>query len=172
MRTFRLAIILAVMGLATLPAASQTSGTTSGTLRILAPKSGERLQQSFVTVQYELANPGAAAGSPNYWLQLDNREPVVTTATEHSFTGLASGRHTLVVRLVDANNTPISGMEAQLEFAVAPPAPAPRAALPQSDGPVVDDPAPLPAAGSALPLLSVIGFGALVGGIASALKTR
>jgi disulfide bond formation protein DsbB len=30
----------------------------------------------------------------------------------------------------------------------------------------------LPAAGSALPLLSVIGFGVLLGGIASALKTR
>jgi LPXTG-motif cell wall-anchored protein len=30
----------------------------------------------------------------------------------------------------------------------------------------------LPATGSSLPLLSVIGFGVLVGGIASALKTR
>jgi hypothetical protein len=31
---------------------------------------------------------------------------------------------------------------------------------------------PLPSAGSALPLISVIGFGVLVGGIASAMKTR
>ena len=143
-------------------------------LRIVAPKAGERLQQTFVTVQYQLTNPGIAAGTPQYRVQLDNRDPVVTTATETTFTGVTPGSHSLTVDLVDANKTPINGSAASLNFTTVAP-PAPRAALPQSDQGPAHDPAheeALPSGSSALPLLSLIGFGALVGGIASALKTR
>jgi len=141
-------------------------------LRIVAPKPGERLQQTFVTVQYQLTNPGIAAGTPQYRVQFDNRDPQVTTATETTFTGVAPGSHSLTVDLVDANNTPITGSAASLSFVTVAP-PAPRAALPQSDqGPAPAEEPALPSGSSALPLLSLIGFGALVGGIASALKTR
>ncbi len=157
-------------------------------IRLLAPHNGDRLQQSFVTVQYEALNPGAAGGSPNFWIQLDGRDPVITTQTEQNFTGLGPGAHTLIVQLVDANNTPLPNSRVQARFTILPAAPQPRpatpqtsrgdgSALPQSDAADLDTPAylaneALPSSSSALPLLSVIGFGALVGGIVSAMKTR
>lgn len=180
MRLLRHAVILSgiiVTALAGSWAQAAADGQTSApasALRIVAPKAGERLQQTFVTVQYQLTNPGIAAGSPQYRVQLDNRDPVVTTATDTTFTGVTPGSHSLTVDLVDANKTPIVGSVASLTFVTVAP-PAPKAALPQSDQKTDQGPAPetaLPSGSSALPLLSLIGFGALVGGIASALKTR
>ena len=193
------AVILAGIVLTALAGAwaQATDGQTAApaaALRIVAPKPGERLQQTFVTVQYQLTNPGITAGSPQYRVQLDNRDPVVTTATETTFTSVTPGSHSLTVDLVDANNTPINGSATNLNFTTVAP-PAPRAALPhelQTDAPLRDAARPrlpqgdqasdqgpaggeeraLPGGSSALPLLSLIGFGALVGGIASALKTR
>ena len=201
---FSLSVILAVMVFAGL-ALAQTAVTagnsaTPAAIRILAPNPGEKVTQSAVTVQFQLENPGvAASGFPNFSVQLDGRDPVITAQTTQDFTGLAPGQHTVVVQLVDANNTPVTGSRAETQFTVATPAPtqpAPAdqqqapgaqqpsgterppadqasAALPQKDDATLTDQGEtLPAASSALPLLSVVGFGALVGGVISALRTR
>jgi hypothetical protein len=184
MKSKSLSILLALMGLAGL-AVGQTAATATSpasAIRILSPNAGEKLTQSAVTVQFQLENPGLASGGfPNFSLQLDSRDPVVTAQTSQNFTGLAPGSHTVVVQLLDANGTPISGTRTELQFSVAAPAAPPQpgrppssvsADLPQNDAVLTDQGETLPGASSALPLLSVIGFGALVGGVISALRTR
>jgi hypothetical protein len=157
---------------------------TAAALRILSPHEGERLKQDFIHVQFELTNSGAsAAGTPTFELQLDSLDPVTTSSNDYTFTGLAPGAHKITVQLIDANGTPISGAAGQVQFFILRPtatlrhkARALAAALRVEDSkqqPLRDmDGHELPAAGGALPLLSVIGFGALLGGIASAMKTR
>ena len=162
-------------------AAPAQASATQAPLNILKPRAGEKIRENSVIVSYELANPGAtAAGSPNYRLRLDAQDPVNTTATEYSFTGLQPGAHTIIVQLVDANGTPVSGAQASVQFSVLRQAsrkygPQAIAAALRLD-PVTDirvQPAAQPQTNpGALPLLSVIGFGVLLGGIASAMKTR
>jgi len=90
-------------------------------IRIVSPEAGERLSTNFVTVRFELLEPGATpASSPNYLVRLDGREPVRTTDTEFTFSGLTAGTHTVMVELVDANGTPIAGTRTQVRFTVAP----------------------------------------------------
>lgn len=185
MKRKSLAVILAMMVFAgiVLAQATATAGAAPTAIRILAPKPGDKLAQTAVTVQFQLENPGlAAAGFPNFSIQLDGRDPVVTAQTRQNFTGLNAGPHVVVVQLVDANNTPIPGSRAETRFTVAPPAVQPQAApppgeqgnpaLPQNDAAISDQGEPLPAASTALPLLSLIGFGALLGGVLSAMRTR
>jgi hypothetical protein len=122
-------------------------------------------------VQFALANPGSVATAPNFVVQVDNQDPVTTTSTSVDFTGLAPGPHTVTVQLVDANNTPIAGARAIVQFTTV----QPQAELTPKPGTIV--PAALhedvlPHTRTTLPLLSVIGFGVLVGGIVSAMKTR
>ncbi len=198
MKNLWIVVILAVMAFSasaqTVP--SQDNGAAPATnaapavpqnpqnpLSILKPAAGEKLHQNSVTVTYALANPGAsAAGSPNFQLRLDSQDPVTTTSTEYTFTGLVPGAHKITVQLVDANGTPIPGAQAVVEFSVlrqtarsyGPQAIAAALRLNPTDIQVQQPPAsqPIPSAGGALPLLSVIGFGVLLGGIASAMKTR
>ncbi len=190
MKALRTAIILIVIAAAPLlplvlaqnrGIAPNPGGTNpaQSALRIVSPAAGQVLSHDYVIVKFELSNPGVSGGSPNYRVQLDSRDPVITTFTEYTFTGLPPGEHTLSVELVDANNTPIAGTRSEIHFNVVQPRPgvAPGQAVAgasqdQQPASVSDDDSNLPEAGSALPLLSVIGFGALLGGIASALRTR
>jgi hypothetical protein len=180
-------------GTAASQGAGQAGPPAAGVLRITAPHQGERLQQSFINVQFELTNGGAsAAGVPNFQLKLDSQDPVTTTSTSYTFTGLTPGPHTVTVQLVDANGTPVAGARSEVPFVVLQPAPTPGAAIAlqhqrpsmiqaalrieqprqeSKDQEKNNDDQPTSAAG-ALPLLSVIGFGVLLGGIASAMKTR
>ncbi len=172
--------------------AGQAGPPTSSVLRITAPRSGERLHQNFINVQFELTNSGAsAAGQPTFQLKLDSQDPVSTNSTSYTFNGLAPGPHRIAIQLVDANGTPIAGARSEVPFVVLQPAPAPapapgaaialrhrrpsmiQAAL-RVEAPreSQDNDDELPSAAGALPLLSVIGFGVLLGGIASAMKTR
>ena len=132
MKIVRFVVILAVMALTaaaqTVP--SQNNGTAPGTsasgpatvtsaLSILKPAAGEKVRANTITVTYSLANPGAsAAGQPNFQLRLDAQDPVNTTATEYTFTGLQPGAHTITVQLVDANGTPVQGANAVVQFTV------------------------------------------------------
>ena len=170
-------------GTAPPPSASAPAATSRGSLTVLEPAAGAKTRETAVTVKYALTNPGAtAAGSPNFQIRLDSQDPVTTTATEYSFTGLTPGPHTVTVQLVDANGTPIAGAQAVVQFTVLKQAAhtygpqAIAAALrlnPATDIRIQQaGPQAIPNAGGALPLLSVIGFGVLVGGIASAMKTR
>jgi hypothetical protein len=201
-KQLRIAVILIVMAVLPVSLRAQNTGTAANqgagqagnpavqgnVLRITSPKGGERLRQNFANIQYELINGGAsAAGVPNFAVKLDSQDPVTTNSTNYIFSGLTPGAHTVTVQLVDANGTPVAGARSEVQFVVVQPAaPTPggtialRHRLPslisaslRVDGPreqAKDE--PLPSAAGALPLLSVIGFGVLLGGIASAMRTR
>ena len=146
------------------PTAAQPAG-----LRIVSPKPGEKLAQTFVAVQYQTMGPTTAQ---TYELRLDARDPVQTTDTSYTFNGLTPGSHDLIVQMVDANGTPIMGTQSEVKFVTVNP---PTGATPAGPGMSSGLP-PLPGPGqfpdSSLPLLSVIGFGILVGGVISAMRTR
>ncbi len=178
---------------------SPVSGTVnsepqSTLIRILTPVASQKLPNNIATVRLELTNPGALAGTPNFLVQMNGRDPILTSQTQQVFTGLAAGAHTVTVVLVDSKGAPIQGGRAAVEFFVAqPPAQAatntpkgaanatqPKRELKiagfkfQRPDPALlnQDESNLPPASSPLPLISVIGFGVLVGGIVSAMKTR
>jgi hypothetical protein len=194
MKPGKLAVLLALLAiLGALGLQHLGLAQSVGNLRVDTPKNGENITTDFVDVRFALVNPAASAAStPNFRLQLDSESPVDTDSTEYTFTGLQPGPHTISIQLVDANGTPIPGSSATVKFKVVP-QPAPRGAglenhsfaagpslkatslSDQSRAPsTADEPsqnAP-PDARGALPLLSLIGFGVLAGGIVSALKTR
>ena len=200
-RILRCILLIAIAALTYVAVAQTAAPTPTPALTILTPKNGETITNDFVTVQYELASPVSAASTPTFRLRLDNRDPVETTDTQYTFTGVPAGTHTVTVQVVDANNTPIPGVQNQVQFTVqpqartAPTSPSRLAGMatstaarlelaalnPQNDSQsTTQQPANppargdngLPKTGSPLPLLSVIGMGVLVGGIASALRTR
>src|SRR5581483_5068958 len=170
-------------------------------VRILSPMSGEVLNINIVHSKYELVKPATPAESPTFQLQLDDQDPIHTVETEHTFTGLKEGSHSLVVMVVDANNFPIPGTENAVHFKVVLPAP-PRQTgelLPvtaskrsarllmastntemqaQAPAPGANEnqstksPQQLPKGSTPLPLLSVLGGGALAGGTISVLRNR
>jgi hypothetical protein len=169
-------------------------------VRILTPVMDEKfIHTKSVKVRFELVNPSSTAVTPKFLVQLDGDDPVSTTTMEQTFSGLTPGTHSISVQLIGADNTPASGSRADVQFVIAPKAATPprpadtiREALTVAPEPAIPGPpqlaqigveqsppneimamsSPLPSAGSALPLISVIGFGVLVGGIASAMKTR
>jgi len=151
---------------------SSSTGTQPAGLRIVAPKSGEKLAQTFVTIQYQLLGP-TASGTATFELRLDGLDPVQTTDTSYTFNGLTSGSHSVIIRAVDANGSPILSTRSELKFVTV------NSGMLSASAPVAELPAaplPMPRPGdisdSSLPLLSVIGFGILVGGVISALRTR
>jgi len=202
---------------ATTPNTNQAGGpmAQSSAIKILSPKAGEKVGSSAIAVNYELLNDGiTAAASPTYRLQLDSRDPVETTGTDYSFSGLAPGKHVLTVEVVDANHTPIMGSRTQVQFTTAnqmpsagsaqqiapaqqqaprqgqqPPAQPQPQAQPQQQAPRAELLPPsvtkaslplpdsgkggeLPSAAGELPMLSMVGFGVLIGGVISAMRTR
>jgi hypothetical protein len=178
--------------------ASAAAGTVnpapqSALIRILTPVAGQKLANNMTTVRFEITNPAAVPGMPNFLVQMDGRDPTTTSQTQQVFTGLSAGAHTVTVTLVDANGTPINGGRAAVQFFVPPPAqsgattpPGEASATPakrelniagfkfQRPDPALlyQDESALPPSSSPLPLISIIGFGVLVGGIVSAMKTR
>jgi hypothetical protein len=180
-----LLIALTAMAIAqTVPAQNNGPAPTppGGVVSIMKPASGAKIKQTFVTVTYALTNPAASAsGSPNYELRLDSQDPLTTTSTSHTFTGLTPGAHTVTVQLVDANGTPVSGGKAVVNFTVVRNAAMLRRGIPSIATALRLNPAeirvenqsqPEPQTSAALPLISIIGFGVLLGGIASAMKSR
>jgi hypothetical protein len=190
---------------ASVPSSSKPGGTSSAAgavnpapesalIRILNPVASQKLTNNAATVRFELTNPTAISGTPNYLVQMDGRGPITTSQRQQVFTGLSAGAHTVTVELVDANGTPIQAGRAAVQFFLAPPPAQPVTNTPKAaagtapakrelkiagfkfqrpDPAMVDqDESNLPPASSPLPLISVIGFGVLVGGIVSAMKTR
>lgn len=189
-----------VAGTAPAPVPGAASAATN--LQIVSPRNNEKIAADYVNVRYQITNPAASENTlPAFQLQLDDGDLIQTSSTEHTFAGLTAGAHAIAVELVDANNTPVIGTRTEVRFMVAPnrPGAAPTgvasrenqggallvpAAMQSPDrsaqapanssqqAPSASGAEGLPSTGSALPLLSIIGFGVLVGGIASALKTR
>jgi hypothetical protein len=177
-----LLVCLAVgaVAIAQSPSPPGPSGSAAGTpvgpdaqsrlLHILSPASGQQLKVSYVDLSYELVNPGMSGGEVNFILQLDAQDPVNTRDTTYTFTGVTPGQHSVTVQLVDANGTPVNGGRTSVVFFVASPPPSQTA--PGPSGAVGDDQHKLAPAASPLPLISVIGFGALLGGLASAFRNH
>src|SRR2546423_1017765 len=113
----------------TAPATPAVPTTPASAVKILEPKAGARLTVNFVQLRYDLENAASASGTPTFRLRLDARDPVDTTDTTYTFTGLASGQHSVSITVVDANGVPVSGTQNEVKFTVAA-APAPSAAPP------------------------------------------
>ena len=151
-----------------------TSANRLTSLRVVSPQNGEQFRQSAVTVQYAPLQIASAPVSPEFELLLDGQDPVRTGSKSYTFTGLTPGTHDLIVQVLDANHTPIPSTRSELSFVILPANFAePTAQKAGDQSPVAsNNMAMLPDARSSLPLLSVIGFGILVGGVISALRTR
>jgi hypothetical protein len=166
-----------------------TSPPLPSAVRILTPSAGEALVTDYVNVKYELVRP-SLSDEPNFLVQLDAADPVQTSETSHTFSDVQPGVHTIRVTLVDANNSPVQGGPATVQFktTTAPPLrDGSRGALDDSDAalaaltpPSIPIPPELlangdlniPLSGSPLPLLALIGFGLLLGGAARTMRTR
>lgn len=156
-------------------AAAQSMQPSS--LKITSPQANETIAQTFVAVQFQQLSPPSVVSTPTYQLRLDTRDPLQTTDTSYTFNGLTPGAHDLIVQVVGAKGVPISGIRSEVKFNVVAPAagggvsgnPGAASNLPPLPSRFGSD---LPAGNSSLPLLSIIGFGILVGGVISALRTR
>jgi len=159
-------------------------------VQILSPLAGQMLNENFVDIRFELVRP-ALSDEPNFLVQLDSNDPINTSDTDYTFSDLQPGLHTVRVTLVDANNVPVQGGTAIVRFKVpsssqpaqndgSPHSPqhftrflsgaAPAAPIPpelRNDGDTI-----LPLAGSPLPLISIVGFGLLLGGAVRAMRGR
>jgi hypothetical protein len=162
----------------------------SAAVRILTPVAGQTLEANFADLTFELVQP-ALSGEPNFLVQLDAADPINTSETSYTFSDLQPGLHTVRVTLVDANNSPVQGGSATVQFKIPstqPPAHTnsgshnskqfsartiagapPAAPIPPE---LRDGDINLPLAGSPLPLLSLIGFGLLIGGAAQTMRSR
>jgi hypothetical protein len=157
-------------------------------VRILAPVDGQTVPSNFGNLHFELMQP-ATSGEPDFLIQLDSADPVHTSSTDYALPELLPGSHSIRVALVDANNSPIPGASAIVQFTVqSVPQPAHRSASREAKqysrqmiaGAAPAAPIPpelrndgdikLPLAGSPLPLLSLVGFGLLIGGAAQAMR--
>lgn len=166
---------------------------------ILTPTAGQTLPDNYVHLHFELAQP-SLTGEPNFLVQLDGTDPINMTDTDYTFPDLQPGIHTIRVTLVDANNVPVQGGSATVQFKVPSEQPVngddPHGAMLRRTptlssqsiagrtlaGSIPALPIPpelrnegdpkLPLAGSPLPILSLIGFGLLIGGAAQAMRMR
>ncbi len=178
----KLFLLAAVLGLSLSGFAGQTTGggqnsnvpSQAGALRVNTPKANENLAQTFVHVSYQLVNRGAdPASSPNFTVQLDGNDPITTTALEYTFTGLAAGTHTVTVTLVDANGVPIANSSVSTKFTVSDgnrPNRNPSSFLQSTQGVQLASSDLGLSDGAPLPMLSVLGFAILVGGICTAAR--
>ena len=184
MKNFRIAVLILLIAIATpfalhrrawalhLPADAKAASTAATPVHIISPVSGEEMGKAYAVVQYQ-REPASATSNPTYELRLDARDPIQTNDTNYSFDGLAPGAHNLAVQVLDAKGAPVSGTRSEVHFTVAANAanttPAQTSNFPPLPQPLAND---LPNGNGSLPLLSIIGFGILVGGVISALRTR
>lgn len=155
---------------------------------ILAPVAGQTLTSNSVDLSFELAQP-TINEAPEFLVQLDNADPIRTSSTDYTFPELLPGSHNIQVTLVDASNSPLQGGSATVQFNIqsVPQATHNNASRKQYSRPTIAGAAPaapippelrndgditLPMAGSPLPMLSLIGFGLLIGGAAQAMRKR
>ena len=187
MKKFRIVVLILLAAIATPlvlhrrawavhhSAANAARAASDSAVRITFPKSGETLGDSSVIVQYERPSSNTARNAA-YELRLDRRDSVKTAATTYTFNGLNSGNHQLIVRQVDSKSDPILGTESAVNFSVHAQETAANTASPGASSGLPPLPQPLtndlPNGNGSLPLLSIIGFGILVGGVISALRTR
>ena len=153
--------------------ADAKAASAASPVHIISPAAGEELGKAYAVVQYQLSSK--TFDSPTYEVRMDGRDPVQTTDTNYTFNGLKPGSHDIVVQVVGANGAPVSGTRSEVHFTVTATGATANAIVPQEPRfpplpqPLAND---LPNGNGSLPLLSIIGFGILVGGVISALRTR
>ena len=174
-------LALALIMLTGLAAAQISEAPAQGPIRIISPRPGEVVRQDSIVVRYQLLQQPTSASSASFQVQLDASDPVLTNELQQGFRGLQPGGHTVQVQAVDANGTPVAGSRAEVQFTVAPR----RSSLlvpeaygaetwspqPDAGSGTVADSQHISAGSSALPILSAVAVGALVGGIFAALRT-
>src|SRR5690242_13235576 len=184
MKNFRIAVLILLIAIAT-PFAlhrrawalhkstANHAAERISPLRIVSPAAGEELKQEQVVVKYAQIQ-AMQSNALNYELRLDDRDPVRTKYTNYTFEDLTPGKHNLVIQAVDANGAPVSGTRSEVQFSVASTAAIMKAGTAMPNVPALPQPlaSDLPNGNGSLPLLSIIGFGILVGGVISALRTR
>jgi hypothetical protein len=162
----------------------------SAAIRILAPVADQTLAGGSVALQYEVVRP-LLRGEPSFLVQIDDANPIKTSETSYTFSGLQAGTHSVNVTLLDVNQSPVQDGLATVQFNVplasqlahlensravkrhpaqtitgaAPSAPIPPEL--RADGDIN-----FPMAGSPLPLLSLIGFGLLIGGATQTMRAN
>ncbi len=108
--------------LMTIEASDQLGGGTgqlsNSAVRILQPRSEQVLTHNYVNLMFELVRPNPAGGDNNFIIRLDSRDPVKTSSTEYTFTGLRDGEHIITVIEVDANDTPLLDAATEVHFTV------------------------------------------------------
>ena len=154
---------------------AQLASSQIAASEIVSPKPDQKLAQSFVVVEFRTLNPVFGSGE-SYELRLDGRDAVHTTEHSYTFNGLTPGTHEVALQVLATDGIPASGTGSLVSFVVDPATAAKvggtqAANLPEPPLPL-PPPADLPNVNSSLPLLSIIGFGILVGGVISALRTR
>lgn len=155
MKAPRLLLILTIMATSAVFALYHNLTARSGQIRIISPHNGDALSGNSVTIRYQLNHPLANSSSASYELRLDGKAPVYTKKTDYRFDHLSPGRHQIRLQLVAASRKD-----------------APTSSTVYFSTSASGGAGELPETGSTLPLLSVIGFGVLLGGVASALRTR
>lgn len=167
---------------------SSTTATRSSGIPSVAQQSDAALDPSAdVNLQFELL-PAALAGESKLMVQLDGEQTGTSLQggnADYSFSDLRPGMHTARLIMMDARNQPLQGGIATVRFRVNPAAtqkPAPTA--PQELRGAEPGPPPIPPElrndgdpgypmkGSPLPLVSLIGFMLLIGGILPAMRPR
>jgi hypothetical protein len=153
------------------PPSNTTAPAQGGALRVNSPQVNQVLSQNFVHVTYQLVNRGvSAAPSPNFTIQIDGADPITTTAYDYNFTGLTAGPHTVTVTLVDANGVPIANSSVAVKFSVAnQPRGGGAASLFHSNRELTLATSDV---GTPLPMLSMVGFMVLLGGIFTTIRNR
>jgi hypothetical protein len=191
MRTLRLIAILVLASFSmafsqdarkTSQAASAKPATPAKAVHILAPGTDQTVEGASVAVRYEISAHRRASARPvNFRIQLDSQPPVETVDTSYTFDNVTPGPHAVSVELTDAKHRPIASSQVVSSFLVDAPEPSQVVVEPMLPPTLQKVAMFLPQAAAPLdsgdgsgemPLLSAIGFGVLVGGMVSAMKTR
>ena len=189
MKTGIVTILLTALFLPLAVRAETTGGSAQeapgAAIQITSQQNNWQQRTNVVKLQFNLIDPAVAGSSPSFRIQLDDNAPTTTATTEESLIGVPPGEHSIRVELLDASGDPVPQSHSEVKFSVLPSAAthtsnAHKAQLSKFDtqaaeGTLASDAsrdAAIPEASSSLPILSIIGFGVLVGGIASAMKTR
>jgi hypothetical protein len=151
------------------PGDSTNVPSQNGAIRVNSPTANEKVGHDFVRVTYQLLNRGvAAAPSPTFNVQLDGQDPVSTSSYDYTFTGLTPGPHTVTVTLVDANGVPIANSSVAVKFVVVQSTTGAWMHWQEPRRPVQL----AEAEATPLPMLSMVGFAVLLGGICTAVRSR
>jgi hypothetical protein len=166
---------------------SPTAAVAPPSLELFLPLASQSSTSKDVDLHgFEFLRP-VPSGEPKLLVEFDSAAPIPIDEADYTLAELPSGLHVARMTLVDANDQPVQGGSATVRFKVPQsaragglnathlPVPCLRGAAPALPIPPVlrnDGDPDLPLKGSPLPLISIVGFGLLIGGIVPAMRAR